>query len=1074
MGVGSFSDDDDMPGMAHAVEHLLFMGTEKVCVLIWDLKYLTFLQYPVENDYNQYLTAHSGYSNAYTGSTETNYFFEVAASSEDVGSQKNGSGNRLTNGDLDAVTSPSNADLPLYGALDRFSQFFIAPLFLEETLDRELRAVDSENKKNLQSDNWRMMQLDKSLSTKKHPYHHFSTGNLATLRDEPRARGLDIRSEFMKFHAKHYSANRMKLVVLGKESLDTLQSWVEEFFSAVDNKSLPCLRWDESGPYAEEDLLKIIFAKPVMESRSLDITFTYQDEEENNLYLCQPHRYITHLIGHEGPGSILAYIKALGWANVLSVGTNTVSPGFGQLTIDIRLTPDGLEKYEEITKIVFQYIALIKHAGPQRWIFDEIKNMKEVDFRFKEKSPATRFTSTTSSTMQKALPRELLLSGERVVREYNEAEIEKGLSWLRSDNYRIHVTSQEFPGDWDQKEKWYGTEYRIQDVPLAFQEAITNALNSKPEDIPKELHMPHKNDFVPTQLTVERKEVDTPSKVPKLIRNDDAVRLWYKKDDQFWVPKASIKITLRNPLVSITPANSVKTALYTMLVHDELSEYSYDAEIAGLEWDFNESNRGLNISVSGYNEKMPVLLEKVLTCMRNIEIKPERFRIVKERIIRSYRNWEFAQPYQHSGSYIQWLRSTIGWSNDQLLAEIPHVSVEEVAEFYPQLLKQVHIEVLAHGNLYKEDALRMTQLVEHIIKPRALPRAQWQKKRNLILPEGSDYTWSRVHKDPAMVNNSIDYFLYVGEINNPILRGKLLLLDQIGSEPAFDHLRTKEQLGYIVWSGSRYGATTMGYRVTIQSERSAEYLEKRINAFLMVLSKNIEEMSPKDFESHKRSMINKRLEKLKNLDSEFGRFQSHISDEYYNFLQAEEDAESVRHITQQQMIDFFGHYIHPDSPHRAKLSVHIIAQSSPKEVAPTLSKDDQLEKIQNTIEKSLVASGVGVDTDKLRARLANVDILGGDQNGITAAILTYLRDDAQIPEEHVNMVAEQAPQLLSTVLPALGVEVQTDDKNLPPVPEVKATTWIENVPEFKASLQVSTAPIPVVDLSTFEELEPKL
>lgn len=28
--VGNFSDDDDMPGMAHAVEHLLLMGTEKV------------------------------------------------------------------------------------------------------------------------------------------------------------------------------------------------------------------------------------------------------------------------------------------------------------------------------------------------------------------------------------------------------------------------------------------------------------------------------------------------------------------------------------------------------------------------------------------------------------------------------------------------------------------------------------------------------------------------------------------------------------------------------------------------------------------------------------------------------------------------------------------------------------------------------------------------------------------------------------------------------------------------------------------------------------------------------------
>ena len=30
VNVGSFSDREDMPGIAHAVEHLLFMGTEKV------------------------------------------------------------------------------------------------------------------------------------------------------------------------------------------------------------------------------------------------------------------------------------------------------------------------------------------------------------------------------------------------------------------------------------------------------------------------------------------------------------------------------------------------------------------------------------------------------------------------------------------------------------------------------------------------------------------------------------------------------------------------------------------------------------------------------------------------------------------------------------------------------------------------------------------------------------------------------------------------------------------------------------------------------------------------------------
>lgn len=83
----------------------------------------------MENDYAVYLAANGGYSNAYTASTSTNYHFEVGAKpTEGAGS--------------DSVS-------PFYGALDRFAQFFIEPLFLEETLDRELRAVDSENKKNL-------------------------------------------------------------------------------------------------------------------------------------------------------------------------------------------------------------------------------------------------------------------------------------------------------------------------------------------------------------------------------------------------------------------------------------------------------------------------------------------------------------------------------------------------------------------------------------------------------------------------------------------------------------------------------------------------------------------------------------------------------------------------------------------------------------------------------------------------------------------------------------------------------------------------------------------------------------
>src|SRR5947199_1078947 len=95
-------------------------------------------------------------------------------------------------------------------------------------------------------------------------------------------------------------------------------------------------------------------------------------------------------------------------------------------------------------------------------------------------------------------------------------------------------------------------------------------------------------------------------------------------------------------------------------------------------------------------------------------------------------------------------------------------------------------------------------------------------------------------------------------------------------EPAFDQLRTQEQLGYVVWSGPRYSSTTLGYRVIIQSERTANYLESRIDAFLSRFAETLDTMSNEVFEAHKRSIINKKLEKLKNLGSETSRFWSHI------------------------------------------------------------------------------------------------------------------------------------------------------------------------------------------------------
>lgn len=1062
VNVGSFSDPDDMAGLAHALEHMLFMGTKKVgnTTTEGDVG-ADFCQYPIENAYNQYLTAHSGYSNAYTAATETNYFFEVAASSGSGSGSEN-----LTNG---------SAESPLHGALDRFAQFFIAPLFLSSTLDRELKAVDSENKKNLQSDNWRLSQLNKSLSNKKHPYHHFSTGNLETLRDEPRKRGVDIREEFMRFHAEQYSANRMRLVVLGRESLDELESWVGDLFSDVQNKDLPQNRWDGVQPYSDKEVLTQVFAKPVMDTRLLDIYFTYQDEE--NMYDTQPSRYLSHLIGHEGPGSILSYIKGKGWANGLSAGAMPICPGSAFFTISVKLTEDGLKEYQEVVKVVFQYISLLKESPPQRWIVEEVKGMAEVDFRFKQKTPASTFTSRLSSVMQKPLPREWLLSGTSLIRKFDSEAITKALSYLRTDNYRLTVVSQESPVKWDKKERWYGTEYRAEAIPADLAEAIRKAGENTAHDRPQELHLPHRNEFIPTKLSVEKKEVEEPLKAPKLIRNDEGIRTWWKKDDKFWVPKANVVIAIRNPLVAATPANAVKAKLYCELVKDALVEYSYDAEIAGLEYSLGSSTIGLDIDVGGYNDKMSVLLEKVLVSMRDLEVKPDRFKIVKERLLRGYRNYDFQQPYRQVGDFTAWIGSEKGWINAQYLAELPHLTPEDISTFYPQLLRQIHIESLVHGNMYKEDALRLTDLIESTLKPRALPQSQWQVRRNLILPGGSDYTYEHTLGDPANVNHCIEYYLFVGSNADYNLRARLLLLSQMTDEPGFDQLRTKEQLGYIVFTGARMAATTMGYRVIIQSERPTGYLEQRINAFLAFFSESLAAMSDEAFESHKRSLITKRLEKIKNLDQESSRFWSHIGGEYYDFLQREKEVEHLRPLTKHDLVEFYQHYIHPTSPTRAKLSIHAIARSSPKLVGGNISPAEQKEKIVSLVGKYLTSIGIQADADTLNATFPNVDVAGGDERRLVQAILTHLRSGDYASTEKQKELIAQAEQLLAPVIPSLGIEVAPvvdATSGFPEAPPVKGTTYIENVHEYKAKLEAGAGPRPVTDLSEFEDTEPKL
>jgi len=174
VGAGSFDNPPDRPGLAHFLEHMLFLGTEK---------------YPEPGAYQAFISDHGGTHNAYTSLEQTTYFFDI--------------------------------DAPhLEAALDRFAQFFIAPRFDPQYVERERQAVDAEYRLKLRDDGRRQGDVLAEVVDPAHPLAKFSVGNAQTLADDGER---SVRADLLDFYRKHYSPARMALAVAGKEPLDALE-----------------------------------------------------------------------------------------------------------------------------------------------------------------------------------------------------------------------------------------------------------------------------------------------------------------------------------------------------------------------------------------------------------------------------------------------------------------------------------------------------------------------------------------------------------------------------------------------------------------------------------------------------------------------------------------------------------------------------------------------------------------------------------------------------------------------------------------------------------------------------------
>ncbi|GAA5998202.1 hypothetical protein JCM5350_002919 [Sporobolomyces pararoseus] len=866
--IGHLSDPDDLPGLAHFCEHMLFLGTEK---------------YPDEAEYKTYLSRNSGSSNAFTSMDETNYYFDVSPTA-------------------------------LPGALARHSQFFTSPLFSPSCTERELNAVDSEFRRNLQLDLRRLFQLGKATSDSNHAYRKFGTGSKESLGAK------DIRARLLAWYAEHYSANLMKLVVLGNQPLDELTDIVIREYSDVPNSNRQVPEFPSS-PISHDQASTEVSYRTVKDTPQLRIEFPLPDLKTK--WKTKPGRYVSHFIGHEGEGSILAELKDRGWATSLSSGCSNGAAGFDFLRININLTAAGLKNYKTVLSIVYEYLSILRASPPLKWCWEESAQLGRIAWRFKEKGQpqsTVRNLATTLSTSR--YPPSKTLVASWYASQWDENEVREVLECIKPEKGRVFVGSKgpiEGREMWKEKEKWYGTEYDI--FPLDVEEL------AKPTEPRPNLSLARPNIFVPSKLDLlTEKPVAEPTKRPLLTHKSATSRLFFKQDDTWCIPRASIFFLFKTPEADLSPRHGVLTQLFTTLTEESLAKYTYDASVAGLSFAVGSEPNGVTLLASGYTEKMSLLLQVVLDRMLDFKVEEKLFDLVHDRLSRAYKNVKMNNPSSTADSYLRQITRQTWWSYEERLEALSGLTIDDVRQHRSTLLKQLEIDALIHGNFARKDAIDLLALAETKFSISASKPVKKDYHRALLLPSGSNLVHRPHVPSEENVNSAASVYYQVGPTSDHELMAKLSVFSQIAKVPVFSTLRTKEQLGYIVHSAIWELNALAGFRVIVQSERTAEYLEERIEALWQSFGATLSEMDDADFEKEKESLASKLEEKPKSLSGESSRYWQEIESGEFDFGQRVRKAEFIRTITRPTLIAFFDSYINPSSPTRAKISILMRSQ----------------------------------------------------------------------------------------------------------------------------------------------------
>lgn len=818
--IGSYQNPQDRAGLVHFLEHMLFLGTEK---------------YPEPGEYQSFISEHGGSHNAGTGLEDTNYFFDIDA----------------------AYLEP---------ALDRFAQFFSAPKFDAKYVDRERNAVESEYRLKIKDDGRRSQDVLQEQVNPQHPLSKFTVGTLETLAD---FEGRPVRDELLAIYKKYYSANIMKLVVLGNQSLDELQAMVEPRFTLVANQNVNVAAPD--APLFEPERLPLkVSLQPLQDSRELSLSFPLP--KMLPYWQKKPTSFIGSLIGHEGEGSLLEALKSRGWANGLSAGAGLEDRGGALFTANISLTPEGIDHQAEIVEMFFATVELIVNQGIEEWRYRETAQLSDIAFKFQEKRDPAGYVTSLSSKMQR-YPVADVLRADYVMNDFDAVLLKRIAALITPDNLLLSLTAPEVEGD--QISVMYQTPYsvtKIADATLARWRAPA---------LFDDLALPQPNRYIPDDLSLIGEVAMNAT--PELIVDNESVTAWHFPDIRYGVPKAHIIAEFQVPGLDSVEAFS-RLQLYLAYIEDQLGAASYPALEAGLSFSLRAMDTGVSIIVGGYSDKQATLLEDILAALARPDWDEARFQRIQQSLSRDMRNFSREYPFRQvlAGVYSM-LKGQ--WTPLQKADAVAAVSMTELAAFAEGVTANAGLKVLISGNHQRRSA---EQIVARL--------SDWTTLKSVSVRQSvAKLEVGEVHGQVAMDHADASVMLYMqGRDDSLVERAQMLLLGEMLSSPFYTSLRTEKQLGYVVFAFASNHLRIPGLAMIVQSHSADETaLEAEFNQFLSTYREQVANLTEADLLRYKNSVLSNLQETPKNLAELNGRFMESVELGYNDFDFRERLAEQV-------------------------------------------------------------------------------------------------------------------------------------------------------------------------------------